>query len=88
MALAFKGTVLIATGGGLTTLTLPLAGLMWGLGDALASATMSILPVKVMGRYGNFTVNGLMFLISGVILWRGRAAVGRTRRSWTRWVSD
>ena len=55
-------------GGDLTTLTLPLAGLMWGLGDALATATMSILPVKVMGRYGNFTVNGLMFLISGVIL--------------------
>ena len=68
VALAFMGTVLIATGGDLTTLTLPLAGLMWGLGDALATATMSILPVKVMGRYGNFTVNGLMFLISGVIL--------------------
>ncbi len=67
VALAFMGTVLIATGGDLTTLTLPLAGLMWGLGDALATATMSILPVKVMGRYGNFTVNGLMFLISGVI---------------------
>ena len=64
VALAFMGTVLIATGGDLTTLTLPLAGLMWGLGDALATATMSILPVKVMGRYGNFTVNGLMFLIS------------------------
>ena len=71
VALAFMGTVLIATGGDLTTLTLPLAGLMWGLGDALATATMSILPVKVMGRYGNFTVNGLMFLISGVILCAG-----------------
>ena len=58
----------VQAGGDLTTLTLPLAGLMWGLGDALATATMSILPVKVMGRYGNFTVNGLMFLISGVIL--------------------
>lgn len=68
VALAFVGTVLIATGGDLTTLSLPLAGLAWGLGDALATATMSILPVKVMERYGNFTINGLMFLISGLLL--------------------
>lgn len=68
VTLAFMGTVLIATGGDLTTLALPLAGLAWGIGDALATATMSILPVKVMGRWGNFTVNGLMFFISGLLL--------------------
>ena len=76
VALAFMGTVLIATGGDLTTLTLPLAGLMWGLGDALATATMSILPVKVMGRYGNFTVNRLDVPDLGGDPVRGRAAVG------------
>lgn len=68
VALAFAGTVLIATGGDLTTLTLPVMGLAWGLGNALATATMSILPVRVMGKWGNFTVNGLMFCISGVLL--------------------
>ena len=83
VALAFMGTVLIATGGDLTTLTPALAGLMWGLGDALATAHDVDPAGQVMGRYGNFTVNGLMFLISGVILcaavrpWAARAAVGR-----------
>ncbi len=68
IVLAFVGTVLIATGGDLTTLNLPLVGLVWGLVNAVATATMSILPVSAMSRWGNFTVNGLMFLISGVLL--------------------
>lgn len=66
--LAFAGVVLIATGGDLTTLRLPLAGLGWGLVNAIATATMSFLPVATMARWGNFPVNGLMFLISGLLL--------------------
>ena len=68
VALAFVGTVLIATGGDLTGLSIPLPGLLWGLTDAVCTALMAILPIALMGKYGNFTVNGMMFIISGVLL--------------------
>ena len=68
VALAFVGTVLIATGGDLTTLKLPLMGLFWGLINATATGFLSILPAKLIAKWGNMTVSGLMFLISGVIL--------------------
>lgn len=68
IALAFAGTVLIATGGDLSQLSLPLAGLFWGLLDALCTSIMSIAPIAMMARWGNFTVNGIMFVISGLIL--------------------
>ncbi len=66
--LAFAGTALIATEGDLTTLRLPLAGLLWGLADALGTAAMAVLPPRMIAKWGNFLVNGLAFLISGLIL--------------------
>lgn len=68
VALAFVGTTLIATGGDLSTLTLPLPGLIWGLLDALGTCALSIMPTKLIARWGNLAVNGVMFLISGIIL--------------------
>ncbi|PJM78235.1 DMT family transporter [Bifidobacterium scaligerum] len=68
VALAFAGTVLIATGGDLSRLSLPLPGLAWGLIDALCTAVMSIAPIAMMAKWGNFTVNGMMFIVSGVLL--------------------
>lgn len=68
VALAFAGTVLIATGGDLTQLSLPLPGLMWGLADAMGTSLMAIAPLALMNRWGNFTINGIMFVISGIVL--------------------
>lgn len=68
VALAFGGTVLIATGGDLSTLKLPAMGLVWGILNAIATAAMGIMPVRLIARWGNMVVNGVMFLISGVIL--------------------
>ena len=68
VALAFAGTVLIATGGDFTTLKLPLVGLIWGAINAASTAAMVFLPVKLIERWGNFTVNGIAFLISGLVL--------------------
>lgn len=68
VALAFSGVVLLATGGDLTTLQLPLMGLLWGLGDAMATASMSFVPVKALARWGNFPVQGIMFLLSGLLM--------------------
>lgn len=68
VALAFGGTALIATGGNLSSLKLPLIGLVWGLVNALATAAMGIMPVKLIARWGNMVVNGVMFIVSGVVL--------------------
>lgn len=68
VALAFIGTVLIATGGDLTQLSLPLPGLLWGLTDAFCTSLMAFLPITLMAKYGNFTINGIMFVISGLVL--------------------
>ena len=68
VALAFMGTVLIATGGDLTTLTLPLAGpdvgsgRRAGHGHDVDPAGQGDGPVRQLHR------QRLMFLISGVIL--------------------
>ena len=66
--LAFTGTFLIATGGNFASLSLPWQGLAWGLVDAVSTAAMSILPVVLMLKWGNMTINGITFLMSGLIL--------------------
>ena len=68
VGLALVGTYLVATGGNPGQLNLPPEGLAWGLGCAAAAACLSILPAAPMARWGNFTVNGLAFLISGAEL--------------------
>lgn len=66
--LAIVGTYLIATGGNPSRLTIPAQGLAWGALCALASAFLSILPTRLLGRWGSFVVNGYAMLISGVVL--------------------
>ncbi len=68
LALALAGTFLLATGGNPGQLSLPVLGLVWGLVCAVSSACLSILPAKPMAKWGNFTVNGLAFLVSGCVL--------------------
>ena len=68
VVLALAGTYLVATGGNPGQLNLPPQGLVWGLACAAAAACLSILPAAPMARWGNFTVNGLAFLFSGIIL--------------------
>lgn len=68
LALAFVGTFLIATGGDPSQLSLPFMGLVWGLTCAASAAVLAVLPAQTMKRWGNFTVNGLAFLVSGITL--------------------
>lgn len=68
VALALAGTFLVATGGNPGQLSLPVEGLAWGLACAVAAACLAILPAEPMRRWGNFTVNGLAFLVSGALL--------------------
>lgn len=68
VALALIGVMLIATGGNLGTLSLPAAGLAWGLVNALSTAALPIMPLKLIDRWGAFTVNGIMFVASGLAM--------------------
>ena len=68
IVLALVGTFLVATGGNPAQLSLPPEGLAWGLACAVAAACLAILPAAPMARWGNFTVNGYAFLVSGVVL--------------------
>ena len=68
LVLAVAGTYLVATGGDPTKLALPPQGLAWGMGCAVAATILAIQPVRMITRWGNFAVNGLAFLFSGIIL--------------------
>lgn len=68
VVLAFGGTYLVATGGNPATLSLPPEGLAWGLACAVAATILDIQPLELIRRWGNFAVNGIAFLVSGVAL--------------------
>lgn len=66
--LALCGTFLVATAGDPTRMNLPLEGLLWGIACAAAAAGLAIVPKKPIERHGNFVVNGLAFLLSGILI--------------------
>lgn len=68
VVMALIGTYLLVTGGNPSSLQLPLRGIVWGSLCALAQTALSILPKKLMERWGNFVFNGIAFLFSGVLL--------------------
>lgn len=67
VALALAGTFLIATGGNPATLTIPFEGLVVGLIAAVGSACMSLIPVKLLPKYGSAVITGSGMLVSGVV---------------------
>lgn len=71
--LAFLGTLLIATGGDPTTLSIPPMGLAMGLLCAIGGACICIIPAKILPEYGSMTVTGLAMFGAGV----GMSAVVR-----------
>lgn len=67
LVLAIGGTVLIATKGNLGSLAIPAEGLFWGIVSAFALAFYTLLPGKVLEKWGSFIVTGLAMLIGGVV---------------------
>lgn len=68
VTMALIGTFLVATGGNPAEMNLPPMGLFWGAACAIAAACLSIVPVRPMARWGNFSVNGMGFLLSGLLI--------------------
>ena len=67
LVLALTATVLIATQGDLSSLSLPVAGLFWGLVSAVAAAGYSTLGKPLYPKWGSFTVVGLGMIAGGVV---------------------
>ncbi len=65
--LALSGTVLIATKGDFGTLAIPFEGLAWGVVSAFALACYTLIPGKVLEKWGSFIVTGLAMLIGGSV---------------------
>lgn len=67
LVLAIAGTFLIATKGHFDSLAIPPEALFWGGISAIALAFYTLLPVKVLKKWGSLIVTGLAMLIGGVV---------------------
>ncbi len=65
---AFAATVLIATQGDLSTITLPAAGLAWGLLNAISVAAYVMIPrhAGLFDRFGSFAATAVGMLVTCV----------------------
>ena len=66
--LAFAGTVLLATHGNLTELSISKITLVLGLLSAVATVFYNLLPGELMNEYGTFEIVGWAMLVSGILL--------------------
>ena len=66
IVLAVSGTFLIATHGNLNTLSISKEGLFWGIGCAVGAVFYSLLPGKIIEKYGSMVVTGYAMLIGGI----------------------
>ncbi len=64
---ALVGVLFISTQGDLSTLSIPLIGLIWGLLSAVSLFFYNVLPVKPLAKYGSFLVIGLAMLIGSIV---------------------
>lgn len=63
--MALTGTILLVTHGRLTALSMPLGGFLWGLGAAVSATLYTLLPRKLLKKYGAIPIVGWSMLIGG-----------------------
>lgn len=68
ITLAVIGTFLLATHGNPSTMVLSKGGLAWGLISAVSLVCYTLLPVKIIPKWGSMVVTGYGMLIGGVVL--------------------
>ena len=71
---ALVGTFVIATHGNLFNLSLTPAGLFWGIISAFTYALYTLLPGKLIQRWGSLIVTGLGLLSGGILFYIGSAS--------------
>lgn len=68
VVLALAGTYLLATGGDPSNLSIPFEGLLVGLVSAVGAACMTIIPARILPKYGSTAVTGTGMLMSGIVM--------------------
>lgn len=68
IVLAVGGTYLLATHGNPSAMVLSGPALFWGLLSAFALALYTLLPTKIIARWGSITVTGWGMLVGGIVL--------------------
>lgn len=68
LVLALGGIFLIATHGNLSNIVLSPQGLFWGLAAAFALMSYTLMPGRLIRRYGSRVITGYGMLIGGVVL--------------------
>ncbi len=68
VVLAVGGTFLLATHGKLGNLAISPLALAWGMASALSLALYTLLPVRLIKKYGSTVITGWGMLIGGVVL--------------------
>ena len=66
LVLAAAATWLIATQGDPAALSLPAAGLAWGLANGLSCAFYIMYPRRLFAQYGSFAVTGVGMMVGGI----------------------
>lgn len=66
--LAILGTVLIVTQGHFNSLNVPLIAVFWGVMVAFSDVVYTLLPHKLIGKYGALTIVGWSMLTGGLIM--------------------
>lgn len=66
--LAVLGTFLLATHGDISSMVLTKRGLAWGLLAAVSLACYTLLPARIIPRWGSMAVTGYGMLIGGIVL--------------------
>lgn len=68
VTLAVLGTFLLATHGNPSTMVLSRNGLIWGLISAVSLACYTLLPTRVIPKWGSLVVTGFGMLIGGIAM--------------------
>lgn len=68
LVFALGGLILIATQGDLSRLAVPAEGLVWGLLAALGLALYTVMPVRVLSKWGSMLVTGMAMLFGGLVM--------------------
>ncbi len=66
LLMALAGTILLVTHGQLTSLAIPPKGFTWGLLTAVSATLYTLLPRKLLSKYGSISIVGWSMLIGGV----------------------
>lgn len=64
--LALMGTFLLVTGGKIHSLSISRWALFWGLASAVALASYTLLPLKLLAKWGSMIVVGWGMIIGGI----------------------